>query len=99
MAIDIKTTNPALTGTTPGKSTLAARNRTPGGSDASADDTLELTHTVSILKHAERLASSMPIVDSREVEGVKQALRDGRYEINSGQVADRIVEMEQSLSD
>ena len=49
-------------------------------------------------KHAEQLLSLIPVVNATQVSDVAQALNNGDYKIDSEQVADKIIRLEQQLS-
>ncbi|MFK7795406.1 MAG: flagellar biosynthesis anti-sigma factor FlgM, partial [Gammaproteobacteria bacterium] len=41
--------------------------------------------------------SSEPIVDRQKVDDIKSALSEGRYEVNSSAIADKLIEIDELL--
>ncbi len=66
----------------------SANTTSTGNVDISSAQTLD--------KIRESLASE-PVIDRQKVESVKQALQDGTYNINSENIATKLIEIEQLL--
>jgi len=98
MPIDIR----SISNISPGSSTkkTAAQNGTtaqPKTALSSQDtDSVSLTDTVSVLKAAQELLASVPIINSEHVSMVTDAVNNGSYEIDSEEVAEKIIESEQN---
>ena len=60
-------------------------------------DTVSLTSTGVHLAEIERTLANVPIVDTKRVEEVKQAITDGRYQVDSARVADKMLSFENAL--
>ncbi len=61
-------------------------------------DTVVLTEMAAQLKKLEADLSSVPVVDIDRVEGVKQALINGSFKIDSQEVAKKFISFESALS-
>ncbi len=98
MPIDIR----SISNLSPGSSTkkTASRSETkaqPKTAFSSHDtDSVSLTDTVSVLKQAQELLASVPIINAEHVSIITDAVNNGSYEIDSEEVADKIIESEQN---
>jgi len=98
MPIDIR----SISNISPGSSTkkTAAQNGTTAqpktALSAQDTDSVSLTDTVSVLKAAQELLASVPIINSEHVSMVTDAVNNGSYEIDSEEVAEKIIESEQN---
>ncbi len=61
-------------------------------------DAVAFTDTANTLRQAERALENEPVVDNERVERVRTAVADGSYEINPQRIANKLVDMESSLS-
>ena len=83
---------------------IQSSSRGKSGSDASpvapstnsAADQVDISSAQTLEKIRESLASE-PVIDREKVEAVKQALQDGTYNINSENIAAKLIEFEQLL--
>ncbi|TNC98399.1 MAG: negative regulator of flagellin synthesis FlgM [Gallionellaceae bacterium] len=93
MKID-KTSKP-LPSTKVGESTARGATAKPSGSMTSAtgnDSTsVHLGSTTAQLRSMESTVASTPIVDAKKVAEIKQAITEGRFQVNSGVVADKLI--------
>lgn len=93
MKID-KTSKP-LPSTKVGESTARGATAKPSGSKSSAtsnDSTsVHLGSTTAQLRSMESAIASTPIVDAKKVAEIKQAITEGRFQVNSGVVADKLI--------
>ena len=64
----------------------------------SASDAVDLTDTSNAVRRAEQALASQPVVDSAKVNRLRDAIADGSYEIDPQRIADKLVDMESSLS-
>jgi negative regulator of flagellin synthesis FlgM len=69
---------------------------TPKGNEAQTD-TVSLTSAGVHLAEIERALANVPVVDAKRVEEVKQAITDGRYQVDSARVADKLLSFEDAL--
>lgn len=59
-------------------------------------DSVSLTDTISVLKQAQEHLASVPIINAEHVSMIADAVNNGNYEIDSEEVADKIIESEQN---
>lgn len=65
--------------------------KTAGGAVAPKGVNVSLGSTTSQLRSMENNIASMPLVDAKKVAEIKQAISEGRFQINSGVIADRLI--------
>ncbi len=98
MPIDIRTVMNLTTGSTAKKTSATVKMK--GQSDPSAPsaetDSVSLTDTVSVLGRAQELLASVSVVNTDRVSMVADAITMGDYEIDSEQVAEKIIESEKN---
>jgi len=73
-------------------------NASPAAGVRQAGDVVALTDTANAVQQAERALAKEPAVDSARVEKIRAAIADGSYEIDPQRIADKLVDMEASLS-
>ncbi len=76
-----------------------ANNSNVSGSDSAnvaSSGKVDISSAQTLDKIRESLASE-PVIDRQKVETVKQALQDGTYNINSENIATKLIEIEQLL--
>ena len=79
----------------------AKRTATAGSGDAQptpGGDEVSLTDTVTRLKSIEARIQELPDVDRERVEELRRQIDAGEYQIDTKLVAQRLVQLEQSLS-
>ncbi|MGH8157268.1 MAG: flagellar biosynthesis anti-sigma factor FlgM [Rhodanobacter sp.] len=81
-------------GTSPAAASATATSS--GSAAAKTDDQLKLTDSARALQEAAR-PDDAAAVDPQRVERVRQALADGSYKINPGNIADRMLSLEQQI--
>jgi len=95
-----KTTKP-LPATSVGETTSrkqVARNTGPQTAATSDSGTsVHLGTTTAQLRSMESSIASTPVVDIHKVAEIKQAISDGRFQVNSEVVADRLISTVQEL--
>jgi negative regulator of flagellin synthesis FlgM len=64
--------------------------------NASADQ-VDLTSAAQKVDQVISSLSSEPIVDRQKVDEIKSALAEGRYEVNSSVIADKLIEIDELL--
>lgn len=60
---------------------------------------VSLGSTAAQLHNMESSMASSPVVDTAKVAEIKQAISEGRFKVNSGVVADRLIESVRDLID
>lgn len=78
-----------------GLSSSESRTRSVKGQPASAasgDAQVELSSLSSRLQHLEGAIANVPVVDSARVAEIKQAISEGRFQVNADNVADSLIE-------
>lgn len=102
MSIDIKNLSQSQPrGAGDGASVGETRgNRAPQGEarpGAGGGDQVTLTDTARRLSDVVRTASAQPAVDKERVEQIRQAIQEGRYEVNSQRIAEKLMNTEDLL--
>jgi len=83
------------------KSVSATTNIRQNAKDSThpvATDTVNLTGTASQLRSLEQQLANQPIVDAQRVESIKREIANGSYEVNSQQVADKMIQIESAIN-
>ena len=68
-----------------------------GAPAAQAGDTVTLTNSARSLQKIEEAVAKTPVVNAAKVAAVKQAVNSGTYQVNAGQVADKMLQFERGL--
>jgi negative regulator of flagellin synthesis FlgM len=75
--------------------------RTPGAKSSPAAQepgtSVSLGSTASQLSKMEASMSNTPVIDANKVAQIKQAISEGRFQVNSGVVADRLIQSVRDL--
>ena len=74
--------------------TKATGNQTPVETGGTS---VHLGSTTAQLRSLEGNIASTPLVDVKKVAEIKQAISEGRFKVNSGVVADRLINSVQDL--
>lgn len=61
------------------------------------DDQVTLTETARRLSEVVQTASAQPTVDRNRVEEIRQAIQEGRYEVNPVRIAEKLMKTEDLL--
>ncbi len=69
----------------------------PAASASKSGDTVTLTHSARSLQKIEEAVAKTPVVNAVKVASVKQAVNSGTYQIDSGRVADKLLQFESGL--
>jgi negative regulator of flagellin synthesis FlgM len=64
---------------------------------SSTTDTVSLSDNAVQLGKLENTVVSTPVVDTQRVEQVRQAIKDGSYEVDPARVADKLMQFESIL--
>ena len=68
-----------------------------GAPTTQAGDTVTLTNSARSLQKIEEAVAKTPVVNAAKVAAVKQAVNSGTYQVNAGQVADKLLQFERGL--
>ena len=64
---------------------------------AQAGDQVTLTDSARSLQRLEQAVAKTPVVNAPKVAAVKQAINAGTYKVDSGRVADKLINFERGL--
>lgn len=70
---------------------------TASTSASASADQVDLTNSAQKADQVISSLSSQPIVDRQKVDDIKSALTEGRYEVNSSVIADKLIEIDELL--
>lgn len=94
----IEKTTQALPATQLGEAT--ARNpaaRGTGAQTSASGTSVHLGSTTAQLRSIESSIASTPMMDLNKIAEIKQAISEGRFQVNSGVVADRLIDTVRDL--
>lgn len=74
-----------------------ARGSNTQRANSRGDEAVTVTRTASELMRLEEQLDTLPEVDSERVEALRQAIAEGRYEVNPGRIADALIQVEREL--
>ena len=60
-------------------------------------DSVEITDIAARLRRLESALESQPVVDRAKVEALRVAIAEGRYRVDSAEVADKLLDLEASI--
>jgi negative regulator of flagellin synthesis FlgM len=75
----------------------AGNQEQPRQNSVTNGDTVSLTASARGMQHLEQTLAGTPAVDHNRVDAIRQALADGSYKVDSGRVADRLMQADQAL--
>lgn len=75
----------------------ASTNTQPSAAPQESGTSVSLGSTAAQLGKMEASMSNTPVVDANKVAQIKQAISDGRFQVNSGVVADRLIQSVRDL--
>jgi negative regulator of flagellin synthesis FlgM len=97
----IEKTSKPLPASQIGESTSRNPAARPTGNQTAASGnsgtSVHLGSTTAQLRSIESSMASTPLVDANKVAEIKQAIAEGRFQVNSGVVADRLISTVQDL--
>tara|TARA_R110002096_G_scaffold164865_1_gene333023 strand:- start:147 stop:470 length:324 start_codon:yes stop_codon:yes gene_type:complete len=64
---------------------------------SAAADQVDLTNSAQKIDQVISSLSSEPVVNREKVDEIKSALAEGRYEVNSSVIADKLIEIDELL--
>ena len=76
----------------PNSEPRARANKGANGSTAAPASKVELSAIASGLQQAEAALANTPIVDAGRVAEIKQAISEGRFQVDAGKVADGLID-------
>lgn len=79
-----------------GEHSAPANNQGPRHSGT---DEVEITESAARLQALEARLSELPVVDAHRVEAIRQAITDGRYHVDSTELAEKLIQIERLLND
>ena len=93
----IDKTTPPLPASQIGEAAPRSPNAKPANGSASADSSVHLGTTTAQLRSLENSVASTSVVDAGKVAEIKQAISEGRFQVNPGVVADRLIDSVKEL--
>jgi negative regulator of flagellin synthesis FlgM len=80
----------------------SVRRATPAGdasgASSSSADQVHITDSAIRLANMTQALKDTPDIDGARVQAVQQQLANGQYQVNPGQIADRLLQLEGDLS-
>lgn len=84
-----------------------AKSPQPGGGPGAGEqasapppaDTVNITSQAQQLRQLEADIAGQPVVNRERVEAVRQAINEGRFEVDAQRIADRLISLERALND
>jgi negative regulator of flagellin synthesis FlgM len=89
-----KTSNPppaAKVGETGSRATTTRTASSKTGTAENSETSVHLGSTTAQLRNLEGSVASAPLVDVHKVAEIKQAISQGKFQVNAGVVADRLI--------
>ncbi|HHO69160.1 MAG TPA: flagellar biosynthesis anti-sigma factor FlgM [Gammaproteobacteria bacterium] len=62
-------------------------------------DRVSLTDTARQLQELENRVAAEPVVDNQRVQAVRQSINDGSFQVDAERVAEKLIGIEQALTD
>ncbi len=88
---------PTQIGEATARTQAARQNGTPASVANNSGTSVHLGTSTAQLHSLESSIASTPVVDAKKVAEIKQAISDGRFQVNSGVVADRLIDTVRDL--
>jgi|SRR3954471_14233614 negative regulator of flagellin synthesis FlgM len=101
--VSIKISNyqnrPVQTGTDKSVSrTGSESSQAPADAAAASGSPVQITGQARQLASLEQAVQSLPVVNEARVAAIRDAIEDGRYQVNPERIADKLLRTEQDLS-
>jgi negative regulator of flagellin synthesis FlgM len=90
---------PGVSGNHAARGTAKGSSGAPPASPQPDSTSVSLGATASQLRGMESSMANAPVIDSAKVAEIRQAISEGRFKVNSGMVADRLIETVRDLID
>ena len=97
MKIDKPGNAPPTVGLMNDGTTRAATTPKPSSAPQETGTSVSLGSTAAQLGKMEASMNDTPVVDANKVAQIKQAISEGRFQVNSGVVADRLIQSVRDL--
>lgn len=68
------------------------KSQTPAAGASAAGDKVELSSLSSRLQEAEAALANVPVADSGRIAEIKQAMSEGRFQVDASKVADGLIQ-------
>lgn len=101
MKIDkpVSTIPPSATGSHAARGSAKSSAGTPHASQQPDSTSVSLGATAAQLRGMESSMANTPAIDAAKVAEIRQAISEGRFKVNSGMVADRLIATVRDLID
>jgi negative regulator of flagellin synthesis FlgM len=93
----IDKTTPSLPASQIGEVAPRSPNAKPSGGTVSSDTSVNLGTSTAQLRSLNNSVASSSVVDMDKVNAIKQAISEGRFQVNHGAVADRLIDSVKEL--
>lgn len=93
----IDKTTPPLPASQIGEVAPRSPNAKPTGGTVSGDTSVSLGTATAQLRSMASGLSNTSVVDKEKVATIKQAISEGRFQVNSGVIADRLIDSAREL--
>jgi negative regulator of flagellin synthesis FlgM len=93
----IDKTTPPLPASQIGEVAPRSPNAKPTGGTAAGETSVHLGTASAQLRSLESSMANTSVVDKEKVAAIKQAISEGRFQVNSGVVADRLIDSVKEL--
>lgn len=96
--MDIKNINQSLVSSRLNESNTSSPNKSAGAQNAPSlnvsADKVTLTQTSTQVMNLEKKAAASEVDNSAKIEALKEAIKDGSYQVNAEKVASKLIETE-----
>ena len=88
---------PQVTGTQ--QNTKAERGRLDDARSPSSahSDQVSLTSSAQLLKELDDAVAASPATDQQRIDAIRQALAEGRYDVNAARIAESLLSLDEQL--
>ena len=93
----IDKTTPSLPASQIGEVAPRSPNAKPSGGTVPSDTSVHLGSSTAQLRSLNNSVASSSVVDMDKVNAIKQAISEGRFQVNHGAVADRLIDSVKEL--
>jgi negative regulator of flagellin synthesis FlgM len=93
----IDKTTPPLPASQIGESAPRSPNAKPANGTASGETSVQLGTSSAQLRSLEKSMANSSVINTEKVQAIKQAISEGRFQINDSLVADRLIESVKEL--
>lgn len=93
----IDKTTPPLPASQIGEAAPRSTNAKPAGGTANSGTSVHLGTASAQLRSLESSMANTSVVDKEKVAAIKQAISEGRFQVNSSVVADRLIDSVKEL--